>query len=79
RYSAVEGALASGFAIADLHHAVGHDRCPPGQPIRALVGSPGQLAVHRWYPAGRHVMLWRQPTAVPGDCQGIELGNAFGR
>ncbi|RUW00049.1 MAG: EAL domain-containing protein, partial [Mesorhizobium sp.] len=25
RYSAVEGALASGFAIADLHHAVGHD------------------------------------------------------
>ncbi|SJM28008.1 hypothetical protein BQ8482_100204 [Mesorhizobium delmotii] len=26
RYSAVEGALASGFATADLHHAVGHDR-----------------------------------------------------
>ncbi|RWN03567.1 MAG: hypothetical protein EOR84_00810 [Mesorhizobium sp.] len=26
RYSAVEGVLASGFATADLHHAVGHDR-----------------------------------------------------
>ncbi|WP_254024349.1 hypothetical protein [Mesorhizobium ventifaucium] len=26
RYSAVESALASGFATADLHHAVGHDR-----------------------------------------------------
>ncbi|RWN02008.1 MAG: hypothetical protein EOR84_03940, partial [Mesorhizobium sp.] len=24
--SAVEGALASGFATADLHHAMGHDR-----------------------------------------------------
>ncbi|TIL44463.1 MAG: hypothetical protein E5Y86_17010 [Mesorhizobium sp.] len=34
RYSAVEGALASGFAIADLHHAVGHD--PPAVDSRAL-------------------------------------------
>jgi hypothetical protein len=25
RYSAVEGALASGFAIAELHHYTGHD------------------------------------------------------
>jgi hypothetical protein len=25
RYSAVEGALASGFVTAELHHAVGHD------------------------------------------------------
>ena len=26
RYSAVEGALASGFATAELHHLSGHDR-----------------------------------------------------
>ncbi|RWI23454.1 MAG: EAL domain-containing protein, partial [Mesorhizobium sp.] len=45
RYSAVEGALASGFAIADLHHAVGHDH--PRQnipkwdnPKRGLVAEP---------------------------------------
>ena len=25
RYSAVEGALASGFATAELHHLSGHD------------------------------------------------------
>jgi hypothetical protein len=28
RYSAVEGALASGFVTAELHHAVGHDPIP---------------------------------------------------
>lgn len=26
RYGAVEGALASGFATAELHHVQGHDR-----------------------------------------------------
>ncbi len=26
-YGAVEGALASGFATAELHHLWGHDRC----------------------------------------------------
>ncbi|RWA57918.1 MAG: EAL domain-containing protein, partial [Mesorhizobium sp.] len=25
RYGAVEGALASGFATAELHHSAGHD------------------------------------------------------
>ncbi|SFP87099.1 hypothetical protein SAMN03159463_05038 [Mesorhizobium sp. NFR06] len=26
RYGAIEGALASGFATAELHHLAGHDR-----------------------------------------------------
>ena len=26
RYRAIEGALASGFVTAQLHHAAGHDR-----------------------------------------------------
>ncbi|ESZ04956.1 hypothetical protein X737_36370 [Mesorhizobium sp. L48C026A00] len=49
RYSAVEGALASGFATADLHHAVGHDRSvdwidmPPS--LRGMAAlSPAQWA-----------------------------------
>jgi hypothetical protein len=38
RYSAVEGALASGFATAELHHQVGHD---PSQKylLRSLLSS----------------------------------------
>ncbi|MER8900023.1 hypothetical protein NKI35_30650, partial [Mesorhizobium sp. M0676] len=29
RYSATNGALVSGFAAAELHHLMGHDRQPP--------------------------------------------------
>jgi hypothetical protein len=29
RYRAIEGALASGFVTAKLHHAAGHDRTSP--------------------------------------------------
>ena len=29
RYRATEGALASGFVTAQLHHAAGHDRASP--------------------------------------------------
>ena len=36
RYSAVEGALASGFATAELHHLSGHDL----RPRDALGGVP---------------------------------------
>jgi hypothetical protein len=31
RYRAMEGALAGGFAIADLHHPQGHDRYGGGE------------------------------------------------
>lgn len=31
RYSAINGALASGFIIAELHHLMGHDRGPRPQ------------------------------------------------
>jgi hypothetical protein len=38
RYRAIEGALASGFVTAKLHHAAGHDRsASEGKPQRMSV------------------------------------------
>ncbi|MER8421760.1 hypothetical protein NKJ46_27565 [Mesorhizobium sp. M0166] len=42
RYSAIKGALANGFATAELHHLWGHD------PLRHTLG-PNNLASSRWW------------------------------
>lgn len=39
RYGAIEGALASGFATAELHHLAGHDRERLQRSAPSLVGS----------------------------------------
>lgn len=38
-YGAVEGALASGFATAELHHLWGHDLVAPDKMETGLIGT----------------------------------------
>ena len=53
RYRAIEGALASGFVTAQLHHAAGHDPSERDAAVRAPIrlGQRSGLLedVERWF------------------------------
>ncbi|WP_376743824.1 hypothetical protein [Ensifer canadensis] len=51
RYGAVEGALASGFATAELHHVQGHDLFGSDLLVLKRMGLAGPYACLR---AGKH-------------------------
>ncbi|RWK47580.1 MAG: hypothetical protein EOR48_31970 [Mesorhizobium sp.] len=66
RYSAIEGALASGFATAELHHLWGRDLKPGG--LQGLspfdISCQGPWVVPRLPPArliGRSRPIWTAP------------------
>ncbi|RWD74467.1 MAG: hypothetical protein EOS37_02345 [Mesorhizobium sp.] len=53
RYGAVEGALASGFATAELHHSAGHDPHTQAEFFRELTGDAIQFALRQDRQVGR--------------------------
>ena len=58
RYSAVEGALASGFATAELHHLSGHD------PNNLIGIAAGKQPVQEYF-LDSHVMILSFPSSWP--------------
>ncbi|TPK85730.1 hypothetical protein FJ936_09355 [Mesorhizobium sp. B2-4-13] len=53
RYGAVEGALASGFATAELHHLWGRDQIRRGS-FGGLSGSPDHTRRYEGYGLANH-------------------------
>ena len=54
RYSAVKGALASGFATAELHHLSGHDLCEAKVMLKSDARSQ-QNTISSASPSGRPI------------------------